>query len=56
MLEEVDCQNKQKLMETIGAIQYHTEADTIKSKIKFIEEYNQKYNFYNKTMNIKDYE
>lgn len=56
MLNEVDYQNEQELMQTIGAIEYYSDSETIKENMKFIEEHNETYNFYRKTMNIKDYE
>ena len=43
-------------MQTIGAIEYYTTPENIKSDIKFIETYNESYNFYNTLMDVKEYE
>lgn len=41
---------------TLGAIQYYSNSQTIKSNLEFIETYNKEYNFFNSTMDIKEYE
>ena len=38
-----------------GCISYHSKPDKIKDNLKFIEKYNESYNFYNELMNIKEY-
>lgn len=43
-------------IQTIGSIEYYTTPETIKDNIKFIEDYNESYNFYNKLMDVKEYE
>lgn len=48
--------DERKRMEHIGAVCYYTRANTIKENLELIEEFNEEYNFYNKTMNIKEYD
>lgn len=43
-------------MQTIVAIEYYTTPENIKTKIKFIEKHDESYNFYNKLMDIREYE
>lgn len=53
-----ECENETKLIEiakAIGNIEHYSKAETIKDNLKFIEEYDKNYNFYNKTMDIKEY-
>lgn len=38
-----------------GEILFHSDREDIAKMIKFIEEYNENYNFYNKTQSINDY-
>lgn len=47
--------NDDRASEIRGAIRYITSPDAIKDNIEFIEKYDEKYNFYNKTMTIEDY-
>lgn len=47
--------SRDEIFECIGAADYLSSAKTIKNNISFIEEYDETYNFYNKTMNIDDY-
>lgn len=48
--------NRDEFMENVGVIEYYSDPDEIKERLQFIEEYNEAYNFYHKTMNIKEYE
>lgn len=50
-----DMPNDERI-QTIGSIEYYTTPEHIKANIKFIEDYNESYNFYNKLMDIKEYE
>lgn len=43
-------------MDAIGVIRCYTNPENIKNYIKFIEDYDESYNFYNKLMNIREYE
>lgn len=40
----------------IGRIQYHSAPETVKNNIKFIEENDKEYNFYEKDKDISKYE
>lgn len=42
--------------ERIGAVHHLTDPETIKRHLGFIEAHDTEYNFYNKTMGIKEYE
>ena len=48
--------DKDELMLNIGAILYYSDPDELKKRLQFIEENDLPYNFYHKTMNIKEYE
>ena len=48
-------QNTEELCSMLGAIEYHSDKETINKHIKFIEGYNEKYNFFKKTMSAQDY-
>lgn len=56
LAEECNEKTKNEMNRILGAISYYSDSETIKENMKFIEEYNETYNFYHKTMNIKDYE
>lgn len=43
-------------LDNIGAILYYSDPDELKKRLQFIEENDLPYNFYHKTMNIKEYE
>ena len=54
LAEEQNLSDKE-IWEHLGAITYYSRAKTIKKNLQFIEDYNESYNFFNKTMNIDDY-
>lgn len=56
MLKDFIEKSEDEQMQAIGAMEYYTAPENIKANIKFIEEYNEDYNFYNKLMDIKEYE
>ena len=43
-------------IQAIGTIKHYTTPENIKTNIKFIEDYNESYNFFNKLMDVKEYE
>lgn len=45
-----------ELWKMIGRIQYHSAPETVKNNIKFIEENDKEYNFYEKDKDISKYE
>ena len=47
--------DKYEIAEAKAAIIYYSKKEIIKSNIDFIETYEEKYNFYNKTMSADDY-
>lgn len=54
LAEEQNLSDK-KMWENLGAITYYSRAKNIKENLQFIEDFNESYNFFNKTMNIDDY-
>lgn len=55
VIEAVENGDKDELVKALGAIQYYTEPTTVKHNIQFIEEYDERYNFYNVTTHINEY-
>lgn len=54
-LANTDDLSDDNMARTLGAINFCSEPTTIKDNIAFIEDYDKKYNFYHKTMNIDEY-
>lgn len=54
LAEEQNLSDKE-IWENLGAITYYSRAKNIKENLQFIEDFNESYNFFNKTMNIDDY-
>ena len=56
LLEDYTYKTEEEQMRALGAIYYYTDPRNIKKAIETIEDFDETYNFYNKTMNIKEYE
>lgn len=56
LAEECTGKDRDEIFENLGAIMYYTSPEALKELINFIEKYNEPYNYFNKTMNIKEYE
>lgn len=56
LTEECIGKSRDEIFEFLGSIAHYASPETIKKDINFIETYNESYNFFNKTMNIKEYE
>lgn len=56
LLEDYTDKTEEEQMRALGAIDYYTDPRNIKKAIETIEDFDETYNFYNKTMNIKEYE
>ncbi len=56
LVKDVIDMSDDERMQAIGAIEYYTTPENIKANIKFIEDYDKSYNFYNKLMDIREYE
>lgn len=57
LISDIDTtMEEEKLYKRLGAADWHTSPENIKQCIKYIEKNDWEYNFYNDTMDIKEYE
>lgn len=52
---DINGMESEELFERLANINYYTDPENIKEKIRFIEEKDLEYNFYRKLMNVNEY-